>query len=170
MWLVESLLESSTYVIGLAILDSTVLMFNIFYWWKDQAPISLLIIWSCSFMRTVFYSIVYYDVTLLMAMTLERCIVVWKPLKASIWITKKITHIIFISLALFSLAVNCYNINTMEMKQIPGTSIYYCAPKHKNMNYFFYYVFPWINATIYSVIPFISLFIMKGLIAKLIIA
>ena len=125
--------------------------------------------WVCKCLYFEFYLSIHFSVSILVAMTTERFIVVWFPIKAKI-ICKKKHCLIAIGVVFFLiLSINLHNLFTRQvLHDVNGTSTFCLASKvaTTDMPYgnFHVYVWPWIDAAVYSFIPVISLFILNSLI------
>lgn len=91
---------------------------------------------------------------ILVAMTIERLIAIWFPLKVANWSTKRRA---FIVLALMGLALSLINIHRMimwiEVKRWAGSMcVHHPDYTHFNVN-----ILPYLHATVYSFIPVIIL-------------
>ncbi len=84
------------------------------------------------------------------SLSVERFTAVWFPLKAKEWTTKTNMSILLLTMAVFQAALDAHYFFTWTLKGGRCSSI----KKYKS---FLSYYWPWINLTIYSIIPFIIL-------------
>ncbi len=121
----------------------------------------------CKIFTFLFYFSIHFSVTILTVMTIERFIIVSFPLKSRIWISLKRTNNVIGFVSLFILALDGHNLFTRTALVIGGnvrcSYSWYYSPYSK-YGYFIVYVYPWIDAFIYSFIPLTLIFIFNLLI------
>ncbi|XP_076458564.1 uncharacterized protein LOC143292261 [Babylonia areolata] len=165
-----SLRNTSTcvYMAVIAVLDSTILVLQLniiisryvgyveFYVGND---------WACSFHYFLIYFSIHSDVLLLLAMTVDRFIVVKFPLKAPSWCTPKSALKITTGIGIFSFALNFQIFFNRRLipSGIPEDPVICWYPEGDIEN-FMEKIYTIIDASIYSFIPFVSLLTLNLLI------
>ncbi|XP_076458566.1 uncharacterized protein LOC143292265 [Babylonia areolata] len=123
--------------------------------------------WACGFHNFLFYFAIHFDVLLLLAMTVDRFIVVKFPLKAPRWCTPKSAIKVTTGIGLFSFALNFQIFFNRRLG--PSGSIedpLKCWYPDEGVDFFMRKIYTWIDASIYSFIPFVSLLILNILIIR----
>ena len=124
--------------------------------------------YGCKIVLFVFYSSIHGSVSILVTMTAERFIVVWFPFQAKTICKKKNCIIAIVLVSVVILSINSHNLFTRQLIHIGnGTSV--CLESNiakidMPHGHFHVYVWPWIDATIYSFFPIISIFTLNTLI------
>ena len=168
----SSLRYTSTcvYMAAISVLDSAVLVNTLsflisgyigqtrFYFRND---------WACGFRTFLFYFCIHLDVLLLVAMTIDRFIVVKFPLKAQRLCTPKSALKTMVGLGLFSLTLNFHNLFIYRMKESgdPEDPLR-CWYTDREAEFFAMKVYTWIDASVYSFIPFLLLTVLNVLIIR----
>ncbi len=88
-------------------------------------------------------------------LSIERFIAVWFPLKAKLWTTKRNMTVVLIIIAIFQFGINAHYFWTVRL--VGDTTTGYACVKDEYYKKFLSYYWPWINITIYSLIPFLIL-------------
>ena len=154
------------YLAVLAIADTLVLFVSAFKTWiRTWSNFELLHISdaSCKTLMFLTYFSLHLSAWLVVAVTLERFIVVWFPLKATTICstTRAKLTILFLMLALFLLNVHLFW--TAELVIDPETGAKECAML-RDYDILYKEVVPWLHFTVYSFIPFATLLIFNILI------
>ena len=168
----SSLRYTSTcvYMAAISVLDSVILALDLcvlvrgyvgqtrFYFSND---------WTCGFHNFLFYFSIHFDVLILLAMTVDRFVVVKFPLKAQSVCTPKSALKAVAAVGLFSFALNCHIFITRGMEESGDPkdplTCWYTDP---DVDFFMTKVYTWIDASIYSFIPFLSLAVLNFLIIR----
>ena len=160
--------SSYHYLASLAVADSLVLYIGLLRLWlgeltgmdfHDSSN------WVCKLTVSFGYTASDLSVWLIIAVTVERYIVVCFPLKASTMInTSRAKRVIgFLVLLMFS--INLHFMWTVEIVQRPvdGKNVSNCeaSPQHQHL---VNEVWPWVDACIYSFVPFIVILVLNILI------
>lgn len=168
----KAMLKFSTYfyLMILAIADTLVLYVGLLRLWIGELTgydIRDEVNWLCKLTNVVGYTISDFSVWLIIAVTVERYIVVCYPLKANNFCNtqraKKVTLVLF----LIFLCLNMHFLWTVQIVYYThkGERIPQCAGGK-------YYkgvvadVWPWIDAMLYSFLPFVIIIILNGLIIR----
>ncbi|XP_076458316.1 putative G-protein coupled receptor 139 [Babylonia areolata] len=167
-----SLRNTSTcvYMAAIAVLDCVILIHSLciqisrylghaeYYMYND---------WNCGFQHFLFYFAIHFDVLLLLAMTVDRFIVVRFPLKAQRLCTPKSAIKVIIGLGIFSFALN-FQIFFNRRLVPTGRSEdpLRCWYPEGEIKTFMEKIYTIIDATIYSFIPFLSLLTLNLLIIR----
>lgn len=171
--LVKNAKKVSTYhyLYVLAIMDIILLMTNLLQLWirqltgifiQDEAD------WLCKLFIFLGFFSSDASVWLIIAVTIERWIAVQMPLKTSIICTPRRTKLSIICL-LFSIAsINCHFLWSMELQEVKNNNtkhIYECkaSPDYHVLTY---NVWPWVDAIIYSFLPFVIISVVNIMIIK----
>ena len=168
----SSLRHTSTcvYMAAISVLDSVVLVTALcfliisyigqthFYFKND---------WACGTLTFLFYFSIHLDVLTLVAMTIDRFVVVKFPLKAQRLCTPKSALKTMAGIGLFSLTINFHNLFISRMKESgdPEDPLR-CWYTDRQAELFAMKVYTWIDASIYSFIPFLSLTVLNVLIVR----
>ncbi|KAL8596485.1 hypothetical protein ACOMHN_044023 [Nucella lapillus] len=167
-----SLRTTSTcvYMAAIAVLDSVVLVQALCVLIRRYIGQTVFFMgnrWACGFQFFLFYFTIHLDVLVLLAMTVDRFIVVKFPLKAQGWCTPKSAIKVITGLGIFSFALNFQIF--FNRRLIPSGNAddplmcWYPAGDIRN---FVEKIYTIIDATIYSFIPFLSLLTLNLLIIR----
>ncbi|KAL8577077.1 hypothetical protein ACOMHN_058125 [Nucella lapillus] len=153
-----AVLDSSILIIAFCVLISRYLGNTIFYLHSN---------WACGLHYFLFYFTIHLDVLVLLAMTVDRFIVVKFPLKAQGWCTPKSAIRVITGLGIFSFALNFQIF--FNRRLVPSGNpndpliCWYPAGEIEN---FMEKIYTIIDASIYSFIPFLSLLTLNLLIIR----
>ncbi|KAL8596486.1 hypothetical protein ACOMHN_044024 [Nucella lapillus] len=153
-----ALLDSIVLVHALCVIVRRYLGHTIFYMHND---------WTCGFHYFLFYFTIHFDVVVLLAMTVDRFIVVKFPLKAQSWCTPKSAIRVITGLGIFSFALNFQIFFNAHL--IPSGNVadpLRCWYRAGNVRNFMENIYPIIDVSIYSFIPFLSLLTLNMLIIR----
>ena len=159
------------FLIALTVSDIWVLLSWMVFWIQGRFETKLMDIseWACKLILLAFYSSIHCSVPILVAMTTERFVVVWFPLRAKTLCKKKNCLIAITVVCVTFVSLNLHNLFTRQLVGIDGNGTTSCllsgmATSDMPHGYFHVYIWPWIDSVIYSFIPIISLFILNSLI------
>ncbi|XP_076458562.1 putative G-protein coupled receptor B0563.6 [Babylonia areolata] len=155
---VIAVLDSIILVVVLGFLISEYLGSTVFYMRND---------WACGIHYFLFYFAIHFDVLLLLAMTVDRFIVVRFPLKAPSWCTPKSAIKVITALGAVSFTLNfqiLFNRRLILTKRVHDPL--YCWYPDPGVKFFMLKIYTWIDASIYSFIPFLSLLTLNILIIR----
>lgn len=171
--LVFSSLRATTtcvYMAAIAVLDCVILVLDLcvlirgflghtqFYLSND---------WACGFHNFIFYFSIHADVLLLLAMTVDRFIVVRFPLKAQRLCTPSSAMKAIAAVCFFSFALNFQIFFTRRMGPTGNVDDpLKCWHPDPDVDFFMKKIYTWIDASIYSFIPFLSLLVLNVLIIR----
>ncbi|KAL8577064.1 hypothetical protein ACOMHN_058112 [Nucella lapillus] len=162
--------STCVYMAAIAVLDSIVLVHalcNLIRRYIGHTAFYMHSDWACGLHYFLFYFTIHLDVLVLLAMTVDRFIVVKFPLKAQSWCTPKSAIRVIAGLGIFSFALN-FQIFFNRRLILSGNvddplRCWYPAGDIEN---FMEKVYTVIDASIYSFIPFLSLLILNLLIIR----
>ena len=149
------------YMASLAIFDTLTLYFNCFTKWLTLLEDVDVLKASSAACKTInFLSYACFDIAvwILVAMTIERFIAVHFPFKAAKYATIKHGKIVLVALIVIFTGTNLHFFWTVSLNERGQ-----CASLEDHA-YFHNEVWPWIDATIYSFLPFALLLIFNVLI------
>ena len=126
--------------------------------------------WTCKIINTVASTVSDYSVWLIIAVTVERYIAVCHPLKATTMCTRVRAIKVIMGLLALLLAINAHFLWTVETQLFKhgGEYIPQCVAA-RNFNMLVEYVWPWMDAFIYSFLPFAVLMVLNVLIIRQVI-
>ena len=160
--------SSYHYLAVLAVADSLVLYVGLMRLWLGELTgydLHDSSHWLCKVTISIGYSASDLSVWLIIAVTVERYIVVCFPLHASTVISTRRAKWLIGCLTLLMFGINLHFLWTVEIVEQPvkGMNVGYCeaAPHYQ---YLVNDVWPWIDAFIYSFVPFIVIIILNILI------
>ncbi|KAL8596487.1 hypothetical protein ACOMHN_044025 [Nucella lapillus] len=167
-----SLRTTSTcvYMAAIAVLDSIVLVHALCVMVRRYLGQTIFYMgsnWTCGFQFFLFYFTVHLDVLVLLAMTVDRFIVVKFPLKAQSMCTPKTAIKVIAGLGIFSFALNFQIF--FNRRLVPSGNVddpLRCWYPAGDINNFMEKIYTIIDASIYSFIPFISLLTLNILIIR----
>ena len=123
--------------------------------------------WACGFHNFLFYFAIHFDVLLLLAMTIDRFIVVRFPLRAQSLCTPCSALKVITAVGLFSFALNFQIFFTRRMGATGSAEDpLKCWHPDPDVDFYMKKIYTWIDASIYSFIPFVSLLALNVLIIK----
>ena len=162
--------SGSYFLIALTLADFGVLATWAIFWLQPMFPPLLLDShdWACKLVLFAFYSSIHGSVSILVTMTAERFIVVWFPFQAKTICKKKNCMIAIVLVSVIILSINSHNLFTRQLIDM-GNGTTKCLSSNiakigMPHGHFHVYVWPWVDAAIYSFIPIVSLFILNSLI------
>lgn len=159
----KSMRASSTafYMAALALADTMVLLVGCLRRWvvevwnvdllNDSAA-------ACYIVNFLQYWSFSFAVWILVIMTIDRVIVVQNPLKAHLYATRRRA-----ALSLFIVSLICAGINIHFFFTTTYDERLVCTAKREYLE-FYRYVWSWVDATVYSFLPFVSLLVLNTLI------
>ena len=171
----KAMLKFSTYfyLMVLAIADTLVLYIGLLRLWvgeltgydlRDQAD------WLCKLTNVIGYTISDFSVWLIIAVTIERYIVVCYPLKANSYCNTPRAKKVIIGLLVSFFILNLHFFWTVQVVYYKhqGEHIPRCAggPSHKEL---VEDIWPWVDAMFYSFLPFVVILVLNGLIIRQVI-
>jgi len=151
---------STCYYMGiLAIADTSVLLLGLSVMWLYlvNRKWSLLFqsTYTCKFLSLLFYTVMDVSVWLVCMMSVDRCIAVARPLHACSICTVRRARISVSILLICIILINIHFLFTHHL------SIENDCTYHERYEFFGSHIWPWIDAAVYSVMPFILLLTMN---------
>lgn len=151
---------STCYYMGiLAIADTSVLLLGLSVMWlyllNRQWSLLLKSTYVCKFLALLFYTVSDVSVWLVCMMSADRCIAVTRPLHASSICTVRRARVCACILVLCILLINVQFLFTHHLSSENECTY------HENYEFFSRHIWPWIDAAVYSVLPFILLLTMN---------
>ena len=171
----KTMIKFSTYfyLAVLAVADTLVLYIGLLRLWigeltgydlKEQAD------WLCKLTNVLGYTVSDYSVWLIIAVTVERYIVVCHPLKANTLCNNQRAKKVIVILLVAMAALNIHFIWTASITTftLDGEKIPRCtgAKEHKIL---VEDVWPWVDAFTYSFLPFLIIIVLNSLIIRQVI-
>ena len=160
--------SSYHYLASLAVADTLVLYIGLLRLWLGELTGSDFhdsSDWVCKLTVSFGYTASDLSVWLIIAVTVERYIVVCFPLRASTMINTNRAKKVIIFLVLLMFAINLHFLWTVEIveRQMDSKNVSNCeaAPHHEHL---VNEVWPWVDACIYSFVPFIVILVLNILI------
>ena len=158
------------FLIALSLADVGVLIGWSVFWFQEFFKPVLMdhYDWVCKCVYFEFYTSLHCSVSILVAMTTERFVAVCFPLQSKIICRKKHCVIVIGVIILIFLTLNCHNLFTRQVLDVwdNTTMCLHGRIATSDMPYgdFHVYVWPWIDAAIYSFVPITSIFVLNSLI------
>lgn len=156
------------YLAMLAIADSVVLFVSAFKTWLRTVSgfeLSHINAFGCKFTMFLVHFSIQFSAWLIVAVTIERFLAVWFPLKANAMCSLSRAKFVTFMIALIFILVNIHIFWTAQLlstRQSLDGSNYICAPyAYEN---FVCQIFPWINLVLYSFLPCFILMVFNVLI------
>jgi hypothetical protein len=151
---------STCYYMGmLAIADTSVLLLGLSLMWlylvNRKWSLLLQSTYGCKFLSLLFYTVSDVSVWLVCMMSADRCIAVTRPLHASSICTVRRARICVSMLVMSILLINIHFIFTHHLSIENGCTY------HERYEFFSRHIWPWIDAAVYSALPFILLLTMN---------
>ena len=146
----------SIYLRFLAVFDSLVLCVNLVRYWiihvtdYDLRDYSAAV---CKIHTWAAYWTSYTSAWLLVSVTVERCVSVWFPHKVKTFCTKRKTYIIIIAIILIMALINAHYLYGLGDKFDTAENVTYCDSIYDDHDYFFTFIWPWVDLSIYSLLP-----------------
>ncbi|XP_067667131.1 probable G-protein coupled receptor 139 [Haliotis asinina] len=158
------------YLAVLAIADTTVLYISAFKTWlRTVSGFELLHVSQASCKITMFlaYFSTHFSAWIIVAVTVERFLAVWFPLKAGTMCSVSRAKFGTIIIAGLVILINCQVLWTAELKSVPSSSLsetkLMCIP-YKDYAEFVCELLAWMNLILYSFLPFVVLLLFNILI------
>ncbi|KAL8582417.1 hypothetical protein ACOMHN_057644 [Nucella lapillus] len=162
--------SSYHYLASLAVADSLVLYIGLLRLWLAEVTGTAFhdgSQWLCKVTVSLSYTASDLSVWLIIAVTVERYIVVCFPLKASRMITTARAKKVILALVALMLVLNLHFFWTVRVVERPldGRAVGKCqaAPRHQHL---VNEVWPWVDACIYSFLPFLAILVLNVLIIR----
>ncbi|XP_041374216.1 probable G-protein coupled receptor 139 [Gigantopelta aegis] len=154
---------TSIYLAVISVLDSFILCISIVWHVNRKMPEEQIFnTASCKVVHFLFFFSIHYNVLLVVAVTVERFIVVVFPLKAQLWISTRRTVVAIVCCGLFSFGLNFHHFFTKTARISKSTGATYCGSvRGETTRFFLNKVYPWMDSMIYCVIPLSSLFVLN---------
>ncbi|XP_025116239.1 gastrin/cholecystokinin type B receptor-like [Pomacea canaliculata] len=156
------------YMAAIAVLDSIILVLALCIMLRSELGDTRLYLgsdWACGAHYFLFYFSIHFDVLLLLAMTFDRYVVVRFPFKAQRLSTPRSAFVAIVGTGLFSLALNLQILFTRRLQpsgdDFTSLKCWYPDP---DVEHFMMKIYTWIDAAIYSFVPFCTLFVVNLLI------
>ncbi|KAL8576662.1 hypothetical protein ACOMHN_025137 [Nucella lapillus] len=162
--------STCVYMAAIAVLDTVILVLDLcvlLRGYMGHTRFYLSNDWACGFHNFLFYFAIHFDVLLLLAMTVDRFIVVKFPLKAPRMCTSKSAVKATAIIGVFSFLLNIQIFFTRRLGESgnPDDPLK-CWYPDPNVDYFMKKFYTWIDASIYSFVPCFSLLILNVLIIR----
>ncbi|XP_045156698.1 probable G-protein coupled receptor 139 [Mercenaria mercenaria] len=154
------------YLAVLAIADTIVLFMSAFKtWFRLCSGFEMLHISdaSCKLFTFLTYFSLHMSAWLIVAVTVERFIVVWFPLKATSICSAKRAKLTTLGIGLGFFLLNAHLFWTADLITDPKSGRKTCAMLQNN-RFLYEEVLPWVHLTLYSFVPFVSLLVFNVLI------
>lgn len=156
---------STCYYMGiLAIADTSVLLLGLSVMWlylvNRKWSLVLQSTYGCKLLSLLFYTVSDTSVWLVCMMSADRCIAVTRPLHASSICTVRRARISVCVLVLCMLLINIHFLFTHYLSAENDCT------SHERYQFFIRQLWPWIDAAVYSVIPFIFLLTINLIIVR----
>jgi hypothetical protein len=151
---------STCYYMGiLAIADISVLLLGSSVMWlyfvNRKWSLVLQSTYACKFLSLLFYTVADVSVWIVCLMSIDRCIAVTRPLHASSICTVRRARICVVILVICILMINIHFLFTHHL------SLDNECTSHERYEFFISHIWPWIDAAVYSALPFILLLTMN---------
>ena len=139
-----------------------------FVWWLGRY-VDTTSVWSCRLVLFSFYYAIHFSVTLLVAMTVERFVAIRCPFWAHVHLTRGRSARVIAGVAVAILGLDAHNLFTTTMLVDPTTGATSCLFSHSPTldiphAFFRRYIWPWIDASVYSFFPLVMLLVFNPLI------
>ena len=120
--------------------------------------------WTCRIVTLVGYTVSDYSGWLIIAVTLERYVAVCHPLATSSFgVTQRVKTVMTLA-GLFAVltAVNAHSLWTVRLYEVPfGNETFYICAGAENYTTLINDVWPWVDAAIYSFVPFLVILVLN---------
>ncbi|KAI0220141.1 hypothetical protein LSAT2_028332 [Lamellibrachia satsuma] len=139
-----------------------------FLWWLGRY-VNTTSVWSCKLILFSFYYAIHLSVTLLVAMSAERFVAIRFPFWAHVHLTRRKSVQVIVGVAMAILALDVHNLFTRTMLVNATTGRKMClfsnsATLDMSYGFFHIYIWPWIDASVYSFFPLTMLVVFNVLI------
>uniref|UniRef100_A0A2C9KTT3 G-protein coupled receptors family 1 profile domain-containing protein n=2 Tax=Biomphalaria glabrata TaxID=6526 RepID=A0A2C9KTT3_BIOGL len=161
------------YLSTLAIFDSFVLYFGLIRTWVNEirgSDIRDESAWLCKGLPTLGYTCSDVSVWLIVAVTLERYIVVSHPLKAHHFCQDVRAKKIIAGIVVLFFLINAHFLFSTDLAQVPPKGVrhkdvveYQCKPV-QGFDGLIYIAWPWVDALLYGFGPFVLISIFNSII------
>ncbi|CAF0754038.1 unnamed protein product [Rotaria sordida] len=156
---------STCYYMGiLAIADTIVLLLGLSLMWlylvNRQWSLLLKSTYCCKILSLLFYTVADVSVWLVCMMSADRCIAVTRPLHANSICTVRRARISVFILVICIILINIQFLFTHHL-----SSEKECT-HHERYEFFIHHIWPWIDAAVYSALPFILLLTINLIIVR----
>lgn len=154
------------YLAVLAVADTIVLFMSAFKTWIRLCSGFEMLHFSdatCKLFTFLTYFSLHMSAWLIVAVTVERFIVVWFPLKATSICSAKRAKLTTLGLGIGFFLLNAHLFWTADLITDPKSGQKTCAMLQNNQ-FLYKEVIPWVHLTLYSFIPFVSLLVFNILI------
>lgn len=156
------------YLAALAIADTVMLYLSALKTWiRMISGFEMLHInnFCCKFLTFLIHFSIHFSAWLIVAVTVERFLAVWFPLKANTMCSVSRARFVTFMTALIFILINIHVLWTAELLPAPNSinpdKLICAAYAYQN---FVCNVFPWINLVLYSFLPFAILLVLNSLI------
>lgn len=161
------------YLINLAIADSVVLYIGLLRLWISELTgmdIRNQTSWLCKLVVFCGYVSSDFSVWLIIAVTIERYIVVCHPRKVNNFCTVQRAKWVVCGLLLLFVAINIHFFWTISLneKNVDNKVSYYCSSR-KDFEYLVTVMWPWVDAFLYCFVPFGTILLLNILIIRRIV-
>ena len=163
----KPMLKFSTYfyLMILAIADTCVLYFGLVpFWFNNGIGYNVLAqsVWICRSFVVFNYSVSDFSVWLIIAVTAERYIAVCHPMKKDQLCSQSVARKTVVILFLFMLSLHLHFFVTLDIRQWShrGSTVSSCESAH-GFEVLVDSVWPWIDALLYSYLPFIIICVLN---------
>ena len=163
----KAMLKFSTYfyLMVLAVADTLVLYVGLLPNWMSELGFDIRSQsdWVCKVFTLVFYTISDFSVWLIIAVTVERYIVVCHPLKANRLCNTRAARNVIIVLLFVLCLVNLHFLWTVEVRTFihKGEEVNVCDSVRKH-EYLIDGIWPWVDALLYCFAPFVVIMCLNG--------
>ncbi|XP_014784041.2 thyrotropin-releasing hormone receptor [Octopus bimaculoides] len=162
------------YLINLAIADSVVLYIGLLRLWISELTgmdIRNQTSWLCKLVVFCGYVSSDFSVWLIIAVTIERYIVVCHPRKVNNFCTVQRAKWVVCGLLLLFVAINIHFFWTISLNErnVDNKISYYCSSR-KDFDYLVTVLWPWVDAFLYCFVPFGTILSLNTLIIRRIVA
>ena len=170
----KAMLKFSTYyyLAVLAVADTLVLLVGLLRLWIGELTgfdVKDRVDWYCKLTNVLGYTVSDFSVWLIIAVTVERFIVVCYPLKASSMCNIKRARKVILGLFVLMFLMNSHFFKTVGITLHPvGNDLPPVSKCDGDADHLFLidHVWPWVDVCIYSFLPFIVIIILNGLIIR----
>ena len=118
--------------------------------------------WSCKVITMVGYTMSVYSVWLLIAVTVERYIVIVHSLHAATMCTRSRAIKVIMGIFILVLTLHVHFLVTIHLRDFPTQGML-CTSK-LDYEFFVINMWPWIDAILYSLLPFVVIILLNSLI------
>lgn len=164
-----------TYLTAVSAADTLVLIFGLLRQWlseiTDIDP-TVYADWTCKTIMVLNYSFSVYSVWLLIAVTVERYLVVSRPLRVQGQCTRRRAVVVIVFLLFVAMAINVHFAWTLrvEMQAIEvyngsnATDLVRQCNAPQELDFAVNVVWPWIDLFVYLLVPFVIIVVLNSII------